>query len=55
MLLLAVASHGLGASKRLAAWWSAAPAVLKGSYYALVSIAVFLLSTSTERFIYFQF
>ncbi len=55
LLLVAIASHLLGASSRLAGRWSAAPIAVKSIYYALVVIAVFLLSTATERFIYYQF
>lgn len=57
LLLLAVAalSHLLGGSSRLVERWREAPTAIKAAYYALVVVAVFLLSTETDRFIYFQF
>ena len=55
ILLIGFASHLLGSSKRLAQWWSELTLDLQVSYWLLVAVGVLLLSSKTEKFIYFQF
>ncbi|MGE4608149.1 MAG: MBOAT family protein [Myxococcota bacterium] len=55
LLVVAALSHMVGASKRLAEFWSTTHIAIRATYYMLVVVAVFHLSTATERFIYFQF
>jgi D-alanyl-lipoteichoic acid acyltransferase DltB (MBOAT superfamily) len=55
LIAIGFASHLLGASKRLAQWWNDMALDLRVTYWMLVAVGVFLLSSRTEKFIYFQF
>jgi alginate O-acetyltransferase complex protein AlgI len=49
------ASHVLGASQRLARAWQGMALDARVAWWLLVTVAIFLLSSQTEQFIYFQF
>lgn len=55
LIAVGFVSHLLGASTRLARWWSEMALDLRVAYWLLVAVGVFLLSSRTEKFIYFQF
>jgi len=55
LIAIGFASHGLGASKRLAEWWRGLAVDAQVAYWVAVALGVFLLSSRTEKFIYFQF
>lgn len=54
-LFAGFASHGLGASERLARAWRGMAVDAQVAYWILVTAGIFFLSSQTEKFIYFQF
>ena len=55
VLVVGFASHALGASTRLAEAWQNMSVDVQLGYWVTVSAAVFLFTSQTAQFIYFQF